>query len=67
MADLTVTITQVTEEDYDGVDETVKIATGVLGTATLPETLSCTPEHSDADVTTDYKTFLTSLGYTWDN
>ena len=65
MATLTTTITQVTEADYDGVNETVKIATGVLGTAALPESLSCASTQTDAQVTTAYETYLTSLGYTW--
>lgn len=66
MTTLTITITSVTEQDYDGVDETTKHVCGHI------DDEPCTFVHveestvSDATVKTNFKIKLTAAGYTWD-
>lgn len=66
MADLVITITTVTEADYDGVDETTKHVKGTLDL--IPVHLNTIEENTvtDAICKTNYRNNLTSLGYTWD-
>lgn len=67
MATLTLMVMEITEEDYDGVDETVKCVCGDIDGVTLTERMSEETTVSDATCKANYKAFLTGLGYTWDN
>lgn len=66
MATLTMTIIQITEADYDGVNETVKKITGDIDGGILPVVFIEETTVVDATVKTNYKNKLTDLGYTWD-
>jgi hypothetical protein len=66
MAELSITITQVTEQDYDGVDETTKHLTAEIDCCGLKETWITETTTSDADAKTAFKAHLTAMGWTWD-
>lgn len=66
MTTLTITITQVIEPDYDGVNETTKHVTGSIDGVTLNEVTVCQDTDTDADCKTEFKDDLTSKGYVWD-
>jgi len=67
MKTLTIMIGEITEQDYDGVDETVKEVCGSIDGVKLSETMTEETTVSDANCKTNYKAFLTALDYTWDN
>lgn len=70
---LTLTISSTTEDDYDGIPETVKQCTGKItdddtGKITLEEnveTIACLNTKTDTEVKTAFKTYLESKGYIW--
>ncbi len=75
MKTLTMTITTITETDYDGIAETVKQVTGNIYDDTTQtydlvdniETISCDSNTTDADAKTLFKNYLLTKSYTWDN
>ena len=66
MATLTITITNETNQDYDGVDEDVRIVKGDIDGTPLHEEVSCEDTATDAACKTSFKDLLTDKGYTWD-
>ena len=66
MSDLVITITVVTEADYDGINETTKHVKATLDL--VPIDLNVIEEDlvTDSICKTNYRTHLTDLGYTWD-
>lgn len=66
MSDLVITITSVTEADYDGVNENTKHVTATLDLK--PVDLSVIEEDTvtDSVCKANFRTNLTDLGYTWD-
>ncbi len=75
MKTLTITITSVTETDYDGISETVKQVTGsiyddvtqVYELESNKETVSVENTLTDAQAKDVYKSHLTNKQYTWDS
>lgn len=66
MATLTIVITDETNQDYDGVNETVRVVTGDIDGTVLREKVSCPNGSTDVGCKTSFKTLLTDKGYTWD-
>ena len=66
MAELQITITTITENDYDEVAVTEKVAVATIDEAVLPVTHSEPDSVSDATIKTNFKAELTEIGYTWD-
>lgn len=66
MVDLAITITAISELDYDGVNEDTRKITGTLDSVPITEVTSCPSTASDADCKTSFKNSLTTKGYTWD-
>jgi len=66
MVDLVITITTITEPDYDGVNETTKHVTGTLDLKPVDLNLIEEDTVTDSVCKTNYRTELTNLGYTWD-
>jgi len=66
MPNLVITITAVTETDYDGVNENTKHVSATLDL--MPIQLSVVEEDTVTDTIckSNYRTQLTDLGYTWD-
>jgi len=66
MSNLVITITAVSETDYDGVNEDTKHVTATLDLKSIQ--LSVVEEDTVIDATckSNYRTQLTNLGYTWD-
>jgi len=62
MATLTIMINQITEDDYDGVPETVKEICGNIDGVKLAETMTEETTVTDTQCKTNFKTYLTSLG-----
>jgi len=67
MAVLTLCLNTITEADYDGVNETNKELCGDIDGVKLVEMWIEESTVSDTDCKTNFKTHLTSLGYTWDS
>lgn len=66
MAELSITITETTEQDYDGNDENIKILKACIDGICVDETYSTDATISDGAAKTGFKTILTNLGYVWD-
>ena len=64
---LKITITQITENDYDGNPETTKTVTGTLDNKRVPETIIYANGQTESEIKTAYRDKLTALGYTWDS
>lgn len=66
MAELSITITEVTEQDYDGVNEDIKMLKACIDTICIDEQYSIDAIISDTVAKDNFKTVLIDLGYTWD-
>lgn len=66
MAELQITIEQVTEQDYDGVNETTKHLTATIDGAALREVWVEEDTVSDATAKANFRAELTTAGYSWD-
>lgn len=66
MVELSITITQVTEQDYDGVNEDIKMLKADIDGVCIDEQYSIDATISDTVAKDNFKTALTDLGYTWD-
>lgn len=64
--DLTWTIASLTENDYDGVAETVKHVIPALNEVNLKHEYFRDNTETDADAKTAIKADLTDKGYVWD-
>ena len=67
MATLEITISEITEPDYDDVDETTKSLTAIIDDVEIPETYSTETTTSDVDAKNGFKSKLTAIGYLWDD
>ena len=65
MATLKLTISSITEADYNGVDETVKKIVCEIDDIKLPHQYFKENSKSDATCKNEVKTDLTDKGYTW--
>ncbi len=66
MAELSITITQITEQDYDGVNEDIKMLKASIDGVYIDEQYSIDDTISDTVAKDNFKTALTDLGYVWD-
>lgn len=66
MATLTINITTVVDEDYDGNPVTIKKVTGDIDGDIIYITHSEEDTELDVNCKTNFKDCLTDLGYTWD-
>ncbi len=66
MSDLIITITTITEPDYDGVNETTKHVTATIDLLPIHPQVIEEDTVTDATCKANYRTHLTGLGYTWD-
>lgn len=62
---LTINITQITEQDYDGVNETIKEVNCDIDGVTLKEYYSYPTSTADTTINTEVEADLTAKGYTW--
>ncbi len=67
MVDLVITVTAVTEADYDGVNEDTKHVSGTLDLVPVGPSVVEEDTVSDTDCKTNFRTKLTALGYVWDS
>ena len=65
MAELSITITQVTEQDYDGANEDIKMLKAEIDGVCIDEQYSIDATISDTIAKDNFKTVLTDLGYIW--
>jgi|ETNmetMinimDraft_30_1059905.scaffolds.fasta_scaffold17668_3 hypothetical protein len=66
MPELQITIEQETNQDYDGVDETVKKATGTIDGASMTTIVSSETTTTDNDLKQEFRDQAIDQGYTWD-
>jgi len=66
MSDLVITITNVAETDYDGINENTKHVNATLDLKSLQLSIIEEDTVTDATCKSNYRTQLTDLGYTWD-
>lgn len=66
MSNLVITITPVSETDYDGVNENTKHVTATLDLRPIQLSVIEEDTVTDAICKSNYRTQLTNLGYTWD-
>ncbi|TDI97047.1 MAG: hypothetical protein E2O29_02075 [Deltaproteobacteria bacterium] len=66
MSDLVITITTITEADYDGVNETTKRVTATLDLKPIDLNVIEEDTVTDSVCKTNFRTNLTDLGYIWD-
>lgn len=65
MSELAITIEIIIDEDYDGVEETVKELCGSIDGVAVEPQMTFEDSVSDADCKTAFKAKLTELEYTW--
>ncbi len=66
MSNLVITITTITEADYDGVNETTKHVAATLDLKPIQLSIIEEDAITDSVCKSNYRTQLTDLGYTWD-
>ena len=66
MATLTIAYSEITEKDYDDIDETIKVCTPSIDGTELPHKFNRASAETDADSETAIRTALTDKGYTFD-
>ena len=67
MAVLAITVTTISDEDYDGNAVSAKRVSASLDGAGLPIILAEADTVSTADCKANYRAKLTAAGYTWDS
>jgi len=67
MAVLAITVTGITDADYDGVEISVKRVASAIDGKSLPIISAESETVADADCKTNYRAKLTAAGYTWDS
>jgi len=66
MSDLVITITTITEADYDGTNESTKHVNATIDLRPLQFSIIEEDTVTDTICKSNYRTQLTDLGYTWD-
>lgn len=66
MAQLSFIIFTETDVDYNGISETIKNICAYIDGVILPVQYSEESVSTDMTCKTNFKTYLTDLGYTWD-